>query len=397
MNPFHQYGHKDTVMMKFGIRTIAVIVIVAALCSTGTYVFLYNSSEKTLTATITEDGAYGSLVLDIRMDDLRSIGADYGYDLNLTYKDVQKPCFISKNWNGIPACMIFINHTTTTGTVVISLYEGDIKKELGMQVGDTFTLSVKGIDKFYPQIPRYLAGGSAYREDYSTDAQYSNYRSMTAGGLDSGLFFRSASPFMDYDDRYKYVDQYFEDNNIQYMIALDQTEEQIAEFVEKHPDTYSSALFNQDKVHAFSASPAVFSHPDEIRQVLDLIMDAPVGDSIGIFCERGKDRTGVYAAIIEALAGASYDEIRSDFLLSHCNYYFIEEGSQEYEAIGKMYFDRVMYIFEHPENIDRLTDIDWESAVINHYDAEQVLTQFMIDHVGLDHGYIDALKLKLRG
>ena len=45
--------------MKFGIRTIAVIVIVAALCSTGTYVFLYNSSEKTLTATITEDEAEG--------------------------------------------------------------------------------------------------------------------------------------------------------------------------------------------------------------------------------------------------------------------------------------------------------------------------------------------------
>ena len=39
-----------------------------------------------------------------------------------------------------------------------------------MQVGDTFTLSVKGIDKFYPQIPKYLAEGSAYREDYSTDA-----------------------------------------------------------------------------------------------------------------------------------------------------------------------------------------------------------------------------------
>ncbi|MBO7352421.1 MAG: tyrosine-protein phosphatase [Candidatus Methanomethylophilaceae archaeon] len=383
--------------MKFGIRTIAVIVIAAAVCSTGTYVFLCNSSEKTLTATVTESGYFGSLTLDIGIDDLHSIGADYGHDLNLTYKGIQKTCFFAKDWDGIPACMIFINHTTVTDTIDISLYNGDITKELGLKVGDTFTLSVKGINKYYPLIPNYLTGGSANREDYSTDVQYGNYRPLTGGGLDSGLIFRSSSPFSDDDDRYKYVDNYYKDNNIQYIIALDKTEEQIAEFVERHPDTDSSKLFKEGKVHAFLASPAVTSHPEEIRKVLDLIMSAPAGDSIGIFCECGKDRTGQYAAIIQALAGASYDEIRADFLLSLCNYYSIKEGSQEYEVIGEMYFDRVMYIFEHPENIDRLTDIDWESAVINHYDAEQVLTQFMIDHVGLDQGYIDALKLKLRG
>ena len=126
-------------------------------------------------------------------------------------------------------------------------------------------------------------------------------------------------------------------------------------------------------------------------------MSAPAGDSIGIFCECGKDRTGQYAAIIQALAGASYDDIRADFLLSLCNYYSIKEGSQEFEVIGEMYFDRVMYIFEHPEIINHLTDKDWDNAVIDPYDAEQVLTEFLITYVGLDQSYIDALKLKLKG
>ena len=49
-----------------------------------------------------------------------------------------------------------------------------------MEVGDTFTLSLKGINEFYPHIPNYLAGGSANREDYSTGAQYGIYRAMTA-------------------------------------------------------------------------------------------------------------------------------------------------------------------------------------------------------------------------
>ena len=373
-----------------------MIIIAAAVCSTGIYVFVYNS-EKTLTATVTDDGYFGSLALDIKMDDLRSIGADYGYDLNLTYKGIHKTCFVAKDWDGIPACTIFINHTTPTGTVVISLYNGNITKELGLDVGESFTLSVKGINKYYPLIPKYLTGGWPNREDYSTDAQYGNYRALTGGGLDSDLLFRSSSPFSDDDDRYKYVDQYYSDNNIQYIIALDQSEESIAKFVERHPDTYSSSLFNSGKVHAFEASPAVTSHPEEIRKVLDLIMSAPAGDSIGIFCECGKDRTGLYAAIIQALAGTSYEEIRADFLLSLCNYYLIEKGSQEYEAIGEMYFDRVMYIFEHPEIIDHLTELDWDHMTPGSYDAEQVITEFMITYVGLDQIYIDALKLKLKG
>ena len=376
------------------VRIFAVIIIAASVCSTAGFVIFHHEPEKTLTVTVTDEGRYGSLLLDISMDDLRSIGADYGYDLNFTYKGIQKVCFLAKDWNGVPSCSLFLNHSPSRNEVVISIYSGDIKMELGMKMGDTFTLSVKCVNKYYPLIPHYLAGYSLDRNDYDTDEEYGNYREVTTSGIMSGLFYRSSSPFSTTDERHLYVDEFLSKKEVKNLIALDLSDEEAAEFADAHPDMYASSLYEKGKVFAFVASPAVFSYPDEIVQVLDRIMDND--GSTGIFCECGKDRTGVYAAIIEGLAGASYEEIRADFLLSQCNMYFIEEGSDEYEAVGEMYIDRILYIFEHPEVINHFTDIDWDNIVIEHYNPEDVFTDFLIDVVDLDQTYVDALKEKIK-
>lgn len=67
--------------------------------------------------------------------------------------------------------------------------------------------------------------------------------------------------------------------------------------------------------------------------------------SVGMFCKYGKDRTGAYCAMIEGLAGASFKEVREDFMESFCNYYHFEKDSPEYEALAHGYIDRVLYIF----------------------------------------------------
>ena len=52
-----------------------------------------------------------------------------------------------------------------------------------------------------------------------------------------------------------------------------------------------------------------------------------------VHCTEGKDRAGFASMILEALMGASYDEIVADYMISYENYYGVEPGTEKYEKI----------------------------------------------------------------
>ena len=76
------------------------------------------------------------------------------------------------------------------------------------------------------------------------------------------------------------------------------------------------------------------------------------------FCTEGKDRTGYCAALIEALCGASYDELLADYMKTYENYYGMTEESspEQRRAAIETSFDPIMEImFEVQENEDLKT------------------------------------------
>ena len=58
-----------------------------------------------------------------------------------------------------------------------------------------------------------------------------------------------------------------------------------------------------------------------------------------IHCIEGKDRTGLMCAFIEALCGASIDEIISDYMKSFTDYYGVQPGTKQYETLSKTITD----------------------------------------------------------
>jgi hypothetical protein len=165
--------------------------------------------------------------------------------------------------------------------------------------------------------------------------------------------------------------------------------------VEEVPDAYASDLFKEGKVACRCLSPSTHAHPEECRFVIDSFLEAE--GKIGISCSWGKDRTGVYCALLEGLAGATYDEIRADFMLSFCNMYHIEEGSTEYDVVAEIIVDRFFYLFDHMECIPHPEDVDWEHIEFVKYNPEEVFTKYLIEHVGLDEGTVQKVKDKLTG
>ena len=74
-------------------------------------------------------------------------------------------------------------------------------------------------------------------------------------------------------------------------------------------------------------------------QGMRFMMD--IGGPVYIHCLEGKDRTGFVCMVLEALAGADYEEMCGEYMKSYENYYGItkEKTPDKYDAVVARYFD----------------------------------------------------------
>ena len=103
-----------------------------------------------------------------------------------------------------------------------------------------------------------------------------------------------------------------------------------------------------------------------------------------IHCLEGKDRTGYVCMVIEALLGATYEELIDDYFITYHNYYGIEKGSNKYEVIKSLHIDEMIrYVFGFDENTN-LLKANYKTPV-NSY----------LLSIGLTQDQIDAIQVKL--
>ena len=104
-----------------------------------------------------------------------------------------------------------------------------------------------------------------------------------------------------------------------------------------------------------------------------------------IHCVEGKDRTGFVCMVLECLAGASYQEIIDDYMITYDNYYGItlENNSTKYQIIKE-------------KNIDEMlrTIVDDETVDITKADLAYYIEQYLISK-GLSLGEVRNLQQKL--
>ena len=199
----------------------------------------------------------------------------------------------------------------------------------------TVTLHEKGKYKDFEDANNLVY--STDREDFSSDQVFANFRETGGTGLASGLIFRSASPCDNDYNRASYVDGFAEDTGIRFVINLSDSSAEYEESAGK-PDfdsPYYAALVEDGDV-LFLDLGANY-HDDGYKQILAealLTMSEHEGPCL-IHCVEGKDRTGFVCALLLALAGASYEEILSDYMITYENYYGLtkESDSEKYDIM----------------------------------------------------------------
>ncbi|MBR4203519.1 MAG: tyrosine-protein phosphatase [Candidatus Methanomethylophilaceae archaeon] len=371
------------------ITLVAIVAIIGAIAVSDNF----RDHDPTVNAEVIEVIHGNTFVLDIGMDVMEGIGAEIGDDILVKTDDDSFSVLLSPDskYNGISIYGGYLADVSGRMTLGFSNCN---HVTIDIDVGDILTMSREGRNPNVDRIPNYLRGHSDDPGDYDDTIVFGNLREVVGGDLVPGSIYRSASPW-NAGNRSPVADDYLREQGVESIICLNMNEDEVAEYADGMPDAYASELFREGKVSCKLLRAAVHSYPGDIVFVIDSLLESD--GKTGIFCTQGKDRTGFYCAVIEGLAGATYDEILADFMESFCNYYHIEEGSEEYEVIAKNYPQRVLYLYDHTELIPHPEKVDWDSVEFEKFDPEEVFTKYLVDYIGMDADKVQKVKDKLTG
>jgi hypothetical protein len=378
-------------------RTKLIVAVLVVICLAGICVAWAANDRPTekayVTCNVLEIGDYEGCWLDLTKSQMYELNVPYGTDLYVELEGKTLKALYCMDYAGVPTFSLFLSYVTDDEMFDLAIFNGELTDFIDVSVGDPVKISVAGPNKYYSDLTGYIDGISVDREDYDSDEAFANFRELDGGFISDDTFYRSCTPWYG-TDRGEIADDFYESAEVDWLICLNTDEELLEIYVEIMPDLYSSELFRQGKVHARQLTPAVQSNSDEVLWFIDSILDTD--GKVGIFCTYGKDRTGIYCFMLQALAGVSFEDAKDEFMLSMLNYYGVEKGTPEYDALYDLYLFRLLYLIQHTDMIDNYLYVDWDNAELDDFVLEDLVTGYLIDVVGVSQEKIDALKERLK-
>ena len=358
---------------------------------------------KTLDSSVKDIQKYGNLVLSITKSDMDSIGAEYGdvFTVDLgdqvleapyctSYSDVEIGDLVLRNdGDGI---ILAINMGDFASSYGIATKVSNPDKtyqwvfEEGKKLEDiTLSLILTGKGEYRDQYLIHQLSRTNEREDYSSDAVFANFREIVGGNLGSGALFRSSSPVNNEIGRAKYADELVSLNNIRSVMNLADSRETIEGYFkeEDFASPYYKSLYENGQVIALNMGVSFKTREFQNGLVEGLTFLSKNEGPYLVHCNEGKDRAGFTSALLSALMGLTYDEIASDYMTSYENYYHVEKGTEQYEAVKRSNIDSMLSFIAGVETKD-LENVDLAGK------AEEFLIA-----IGMEKSDIDTLKSKL--
>ena len=358
---------------------------------------------KTLDSSVKDIQKYGNLVLSITKSDMDSIGAEYGdvFTVDLgdqvleapyctSYSDVEIGDLVLRNdGDGI---ILAINMGDFASSYGIATKVSNPDKtyqwvfEEGKKLEDiTLSLILTGKGEYRDQYLIHQLSRTNEREDYSSDAIFANFREIVGGNLGSGALFRSSSPVNNEIGRAKYADELVSLNNIRSVMNLADSRETIEGYFkeEDFASPYYKSLYENGQVIALNMGVSFKTREFQNGLVEGLTFLSKNEGPYLVHCNEGKDRAGFTSALLSALMGLTYDEIASDYMTSYENYYHVEKGTEQYEAVKRSNIDSMLSFIAGVETKD-LENVDLAAK------AEEFLVA-----IGMEKSDIDTLKSKL--
>ena len=258
-----------------------------------------------------------------------------------SYVDSGKPAIIlGKTETGAP-----------TGYVSLAINMGNFGQTYGLAVkktdeaGNWYWEAAEGVT-FPIEVTYELAEKEGYmaeyllhelnrtnnREDYAdlSDAEFANFREVETKGIRDNTLYRTSSPINPELGRNLYADAALKKAGVTVIMNLADSKE-TAEGYEGFADSYYAG----QKVIYLNLGVDFAAEDFQAGLAKGLKFFAENPGVYAVHCTEGKDRAGFVTALLECLAGATYEEVVADYMVTYVNYYGVEPGSEKYNAIAQ--------------------------------------------------------------
>ena len=345
---------------------------------------------------------FGNLVLTISGTSLLERGYEYGDIAAVTIDGQTYAMPVVSNYsdvdNGTMLCRVIASDDPDQNVVILAINMDDLATTLGIATkveieedpgfrwdynegyDETLTVSIAMGEKggYADEYMIHQLARSDVREDYPglTDEQYANFRNVATTGMGAFALYRSSSPVDPRINRSREADAAVNAAGICTVMNMADNEETMKGY-EGYAESYYSELdvialnmsmnFNADDFRASLAEGFRFLASHETPCL--------------IHCTEGKYRTGFAVAVLECLMGASADEVTADYMVTYANYFGVEPGTEQYDAIVR-------------SNIARSLAAAFDIESIYDADLAAEADAYLLE-IGMTREEIDALKANL--
>lgn len=324
------------------------------------------------TLELEPDNQFGGVYLHSSIDDFCSMGFEYGDSVDV--------CF--SNGYALKDIPFYNGFYSPIGDPLVCAYPNYSYMKVTKNLGDNIYVTGELTEDCTAEVVLHEKGKyrtiqetmnmtySNNRSDYTSDAEFANFRPLSGGTLPSHQFFRSSSPCNNQNQRAGSVSRLCEEAGICFVIDLaDSPEDLAAYYGEAAPDiSFWKQLYENGKILPLAMN-ANYRDPEFAVKTADAMRAILREDGpFLLHCTEGKDRTGFICLLLEALAGASPEEITADYMMSYQNFYGITEETnpESYHAILNLNLNSMLSYLCETENADSLKPEDVTAGAANY-------------------------------
>ena len=310
------------------------------------------------TASAEKIAKYGNLLVDVDLEAFEKQFA-YGDVLSVEFlgQKVEMPFCPAYSYvdNGCPVAIV------DDGVVKVAINSGDFATTYKIATKTTnedktfFWTCCEGVEDpveitfrmaekegYYDEFVLRSISYTNERGDYPdlTDEQFANFRMITTPGIANGTLYRLASPVDPEKGRNTYNDAALKNAGVKTILNMADKPSDLEGF-EGYADSYYATINHIELNMGIDATSADFKKSLGEGLKFLLANEGPYAFN----CKEGKDRTGFFAALLEALMGADFDALAEDYLVSFYNLYGIEKDSAPEQALKKSFAANLQSVF----------------------------------------------------
>jgi len=293
----------------------------------------------------------------------------------------------------VPIAWFMLSAISGSDKLLLTMHNGQLAEVLGITdvkkpIEVIISMKDKGGFKFGLDM-RNVQYMGVYVENYPTLSieEFANFREVRTTGMGKNKLYRSSSPIDPCLGRNLKADSLAKEAGVATFINLADTENSGKSF----RDFDSSYYASQNAI--FLALPVeFFSRPFEEGLAKGFRFMIEHEGPYLVHCTYGMDRTGFTIAILEALMGATTEEIQADYAKTFSNYYYVTDGKQiilneqQVDFFKAVVLRNLKAVYRaEGVNIPDTDNIDWASATAKY-----------LETFGLTPEEISALKEKLK-